>query len=324
MQRKVLVTGGAGFIGSHLVGRLLALGEEVVVLDDLSAGDGARLSPDARLVRGDVLDGALVDRLLAGVDCIFHLAARVSVQQCISDWMAAHRNNLGGTVTVLQAAHRAGNIPVVYASSAAVYGDCTGRKCRETDLPRPISPYAADKLAGEHHAHAMAEIHGLPSAGLRFFNVYGPGQDAASPYAGVISRFWANRRAGRPQVIFGDGRQSRDFIHVADVVEGMLRARDLIGAGPGARVLNLCTGVATTLLDLVRAIDEVAGGPASAIEHVPARSGDIRASCGCPEAARAQLGFVAATDVMSGLRLLCGDAAGAAAVQPRAEKGGRS
>ncbi|MDF3853152.1 NAD-dependent epimerase/dehydratase family protein [Paracoccus sp. P2] len=301
MQRKALVTGGAGFIGSHLVDRLLAAGEEVVVLDDLSSGRADNLPPQVRLVRGDVCDADLLGRLLAGVDCIFHLAARVSVQLCISDWMGAHRVNLGGTIAVLHAAHRAGNIPVVHASSAAIYGNRAGATCRETDLPLPISPYAADKLAAEHQAAAMAEVHGLPSVGLRFFNVYGPRQDAASPYAGVISKFCANRLADRPQVIFGDGQQSRDFICVADVVEGLLRARDLAGQAPGAQVFNLCTGTETTLLELVRQIDAIAGRGASAIEHAPARSGDIRASCGCPQAARDRLGFAAATDMRSGL-----------------------
>ncbi len=301
LQRKVLVTGGAGFIGCHLVDRLLAAGDEVVVLDDLSSGRAANLSPKAQLVRGDVLDNALVGSLLGGVDCVFHLAARVSVQLCISDWTGAHRVNLGGTIAVLQAAHQAGNIPVVYASSAAVYGNRSGAECRESDLPMPISPYAADKLAGEHQARAMAEVNGLPSVGLRFFNVYGPGQDAASPYAGVISKFCANRMADRPHTIFGDGRQSRDFIYVADVVDGLLRARDLVGKMPRAEVFNLCTGIETTLLDLVHAIDRVAGRGTSDIEHAPARSGDIRTSRGCPQAAGARLGFTARTDICAGL-----------------------
>src|SRR5690606_8351521 len=161
----------------------------------------------------------------------------------------------------------------------------------------PISPYAADKLAGEHQARAMAEVHGLPSVGLRFFNVYGPRQDAASPYAGVISKFCANRRADRPHVIFGDGQQSRDFIYVGDVVEGLLRAGDLAGRQGGASIFNLCTGVETSLLELARAIDGLAGRGASAARHEPARSGDLRASRGGPPAARQGRGFVAGTDI---------------------------
>lgn len=301
LGRKTLVTGGAGFIGTHLVHRLIASGDQVVVLDDLSSGRADHLDPRARLVRGDIADADLVASLLAGVDCVFHLAALVSVQACIGDWLAAHRVNLGSTIQLFQAARAAGNIPVVYASSAAVYGDAGPGICVETQPPVPISPYGADKLACEHQARAMAEIHGLPSVGLRFFNVYGPGQDAASPYAGVISRFAANRLAGRPHTVFGDGGQSRDFIHVRDVVEGLLRARDRTGTQPGAAVFNLCTGRRTTLLDLAAEIDRVAGRGSLPIAHAPARTGDIRFSCGDPEAARRGLGFVAATDIREGL-----------------------
>lgn len=301
MQQKILVTGGAGFIGSHLVERLLAGGVEVIVLDDLSTGRAANLPRGVRLESGDVLDGGLLDRLLAGVDRVFHLAARVSVQLCISDWVAAHRVNLGGSIAVFQAARRAGGVPVVYASSAAVYGNRAGA-CAETDLPQPISPYGADKLGCEHQARAMAEVHGLASVGLRFFNVYGPRQDAASPYAGVISKFCANRRADRPHVIFGDGGQSRDFVYVADVVEALLRAGD--APGPGARVFNICTGAGTTLLDLVAQLDRLAGRGAGAVQHAAARSGDIRESLGNPLAAREGLGFTAATGIAEGLAAL--------------------
>ncbi|MFC3570347.1 NAD-dependent epimerase/dehydratase family protein [Paracoccus simplex] len=301
MHRKILVTGGAGFIGSHLVERLLAAGDEVIVLDDLSSGRRCNLPAGLRLVPGDVLDAELLGSLLVGVDCVIHLAARVSVQLCITDWMAAHRVNLGGTIAVLQAAQRAGNVPVVYASTAAVYGNRSGTDCRETDLPLPISPYAADKLACEHQARAMAEVHGLASVGLRFFNVYGPRQDAASPYAGVISKFCANRLADRPHLIFGDGLQSRDFIYVADVVDGLLRAADHVAGQGGAEVFNLCTGTETTLLELAAQIDRVAGRGTSAIDHAPARGGDIRASRGNPEAARARLGFTARIQVAEGL-----------------------
>ena len=297
------MTGGAGFIGSHLVARLLAAGDRVTVLDDLSSGQATNLPPKARLVQGCVLDTALLDRVLAGMDLVVHLAARVSVQLCITDWMAAHRVNLGGTIAVLQAARRAGPVPVVYASSAAVYGNHDDSPCAETDLPRPISPYAADKLGCEHQASAMAEVHGLASVGLRFFNVYGPGQDAASPYAGVISRFCANRLADRAHVIFGDGLQSRDFIYVGDVAQGLMRAGDAVTRG-GAQVFNLCTGTRTSLLDLAARIDGVAGRGASAIQHEPARDGDIRASCGSTEAARTGLGFTARTPIDAGLRAL--------------------
>ena len=301
MPQRILVTGGAGFIGSHLVRRLLALGHQVTVLDDLSTGHAANLPADARLVRGDLLDPDLLHRLTQGAERVFHLAARVSVQLCISDWMAAHRVNLGGSIAVFQAAQRAGNVPVIYASSAAVYGNRAGA-CAETDLPQPISPYGADKLGSEHQARAMAEVHGLPSVGLRFFNVYGPGQDAASPYAGVISKFCANRRADRGHEVFGDGGQSRDFVYVGDVVEGLLRAART--PPQGARVWNICTGAGTTLLDLIAGLDALAGRGTSPVRHAAPRAGDIRESLGAPAAARAAFGFAAATPIAEGLRAL--------------------
>lgn len=304
MQHKVLVTGGAGFIGSHLVERLLSQGDRVIVLDDLSSGARANLHPEARLVCGDMLDGPLLEGLLDGVDCVFHLAARVSVPECITDWSGGHRINLGGTIALLQAAQRAGNVPVVFASSAAVYGNPMHLPCAEHDLPLPISPYAADKLAGEHQARAMAEVHGLASVGLRFFNVYGPRQAAHSAYAGVISKFCANRLADRAHMIFGDGGQSRDFIYVSDVVDGLIRARDLMAAAPGAHVFNICTGTEVTLLDLAHRIDAVSGRPASDILHCPARGGDIRASRGATGLAREKLGFSAETGIKAGLAQL--------------------
>lgn len=302
MRRKILVTGGAGFIGSHLVDRLLAEGDEVTVLDDLSIGTAGYLNTGARLVQGDVQDADRLALLARGMDAVFHLAAKVSVPACIDDWDAGHRINLGATIGVLRAAHRAGGVPVIYASSAAVYGDQGDIAVSEGDLPLPISPYAADKLASEHQARAMAGIHGLPSVGLRFFNVYGPRQDADSAYAGVISRLCANRLAGRAHTIFGDGLQSRDFIHVADVVDSLLRARDLASrTGAGAEVFNICTGSGTTLLDLARQIDRAAGGGETLIRHAPARSGDIRNSRGDPRAARDRLGFSATIPVTRGL-----------------------
>lgn len=302
MTDRVLVTGGAGFIGSHLVRHLLATGEEVVVLDDLSSGSAANLDPRACFLSGDVTDSACVAEAVKDVASIFHLAARVSVQECIADWAAAHRVNLGGTITLFQAAVAAGKVPVVYASSAAVYGDHGRTPCREDDCPAPISPYGADKLAAEHQARAMAAVHGLPSVGLRLFNVYGPGQAASSPYAGVIARFVANRRADRPFTVFGDGRQSRDFIAVADVVEGLLAARDHARDQSGAGVFNLCTGTETTLLALAEVIDAAARRGSTPIVFAPPQAGDIAASLGATEQARTALGFSARTTLTAGIQ----------------------
>lgn len=303
MKSYTLVTGGAGFIGSHVVDRLLANGEDVVVLDNLSSGKRENLASQAKLVAGDITDRALVEELACGADSIVHLAALVSVQECINDWSLGHRINLTATSELFQIAARVrtGGIPVVYASSAAIYGDFSGEACRETSLPRPISPYGADKLGCEHQAIAAAEIHGLPSVGLRFFNVYGPRQDPKSPYAGVISRFFANRLADAPHTIFGDGRQSRDFIYIDDIVEGVMRARDHARGKGGAAVFNLCTGVETTLLELATEIDAVSGRGATKVIHAPARAGDIRMSLGAPEVAASELGFTAKTDIRTGL-----------------------
>lgn len=303
MTCRTLVTGGAGFIGSHLVDRLVAAGERVVVLDNLSSGKAGNLPPQAELIVGDVTDEALIRDLVNGADSVFHLAALVSVQECIRDWSLGHRVNLDATIGLFHAAAKTqpGGIPVVYASSAAVYGDRSGSACHETSLPAPISPYGADKLGCEHQALAMAEIHGLPSVGLRFFNVYGPRQDPSSPYAGVISRFCANRLGDNPHTVFGDGQQSRDFIYVADIVEGLVRARAHAQTQPGAAVFNLCTGVETTLVSLAAEIDGVAGRGRTPITHAPSRSGDIRMSLGDPAAAARDLGFAAQTDIGSGL-----------------------
>lgn len=312
-QPRYLVTGGAGFIGRHLVRRLLADGAQVTVVDDLSAGHREDADDQVRFVQGDIRDAALMAALAGDADTIFHLAACVSVTESIRNWRRSHDINLGGTVTVLGAAHQAGNVPVIYASSAAVYGPGSASGANDENLmPRPISPYAADKLGCEHQAAAMAAIHGLPSVGLRFFNVYGAGQDAASPYAGVIARFLANRLAGRAHDIFGDGLQSRDFLHVDDVVAGLLLARDHVGPRQGTRVYNLCTGIGSTLLDVISVLDGLAGGDALPLRFHPARDGDIRRSLGSAEAARQDLGFAAQVSLQDGLARLWDQANGSA------------
>ncbi|MDO5706608.1 MAG: NAD-dependent epimerase/dehydratase family protein [Paracoccus sp. (in: a-proteobacteria)] len=291
MERKILVTGGAGFIGSHLTARLTAAGDRVTVLDDLSTGNPTAVPDQARFVNGDIRDHEILNGLIADSDLVFHLAAQISVQDCITQWETSHHVNLGGTMAILRAAWRAGNVPVIYASSAAVYGDRDGI-CRESDMPQPMSPYAADKLGGEHQARAMAMVYGLPSVGLRFFNVYGPGQNARSPYAGVIARLCANRRAGDPHIFYGDGLQSRDFIHVADVANALICAADrMADIGGVAPVFNICTGTATSLFDLAGMIDRLTDAPPLPIRHVAPRAGDIRHSIGDPTNAEEVLGF---------------------------------
>jgi UDP-glucose 4-epimerase len=286
-----LVTGGCGFIGSHLAAALLARGDQVRVLDDLSTGSRANLAPGATLVEGDITNPATVRAAMAGVAGCFHLAAIASVERGVREWLGTHRVNLSGTVAVFDAARAEGGVPVVYASSAAVYGEQETLPIAETAPTRPLSAYGADKLGCELHAKVAGHVHGVPTLGLRFFNVFGPRQDPASPYSGVISIFCDRLVRGEPIGIYGDGEQTRDFIHVGDVVAGLLAG--LAAATPAAPVLNLCTGRATSVLSLAATIAELcaSGTPPEPPRHLAPRSGEIRHSIGCPEKARALLGL---------------------------------
>ncbi|WP_112873319.1 NAD-dependent epimerase/dehydratase family protein [Paracoccus endophyticus] len=304
MTRRVLVTGGAGFVGSHLVDRLVADGEDVIVYDNLSAGKRSNIDKSARLIVGDILDTDLLADVVAQVDSIVHLAAIVSVQECTLNWFGSHKVNLIGAMNVFHAAARAGNIPVVYASSAAVYGNQPHGFCQETCTPMPVSAYAADKLGCEHQARAMAEAYGLPTVGLRFFNVYGARQDLTSPYAGVITKFTANRIANSPHTIFGQGLQSRDFIHVDDIVEGIIRAGSYLGTSRRPAVFNLCTGTATTVRQVADILDIISGREQNEIHYAAARHGDVMLSYGCLRLARTHLGFSTLIDIETGLRSL--------------------
>lgn len=308
---RYLVTGGAGFIGSHLVDALLAGGHSVRILDDLSTGHARNVPADCALVRGDVADADLVRRAMQGVAGCFHLAAIASVVRGNEDWLGTHRANQTGTITVLDDARRLGGVPVVYASSAAVYGAVAG-VAREDLCPGPLTAYGADKLGSELHARVASLVHGVPTLGFRFFNVYGPRQDPASPYSGVISLFADAIAAGRTVRIHGDGQQSRDFVFVADVVAhlvaGMARlsAADTAGALPA--VLNVCTGQETSVLQLVQALGEACGRPA-ALVHGPARPGDIRRSVGSPALAAASLAVQARVKLQDGLAATLRDVA---------------
>ena len=298
---RYLVTGGAGFIGSHLVDALLARGDEVVVLDDLSTGRRSNLPPGVRLIEADVADAAAVKAAIDGADGCFHLAAIASVLRSNEDWLGTHRANLTGSITVFDAARRARNgtpIPVVYASSAAVYGDCQELPLAETAPTRPLTAYGADKLGSELHARVAGVVHGVPTTGMRFFNIYGPRQDPKSPYSGVISVFAECVLTGRRIGIHGDGGQTRDFIFVADVVDHLVAAMST--STPEARVFNVCTGKATSILHLARTMMKAAGHTFE-IRHGPARAGDIRASIGDPSRAIAGLGLRASTSLPDGL-----------------------
>ena len=294
-----LVTGGAGFIGSHLCDALIARGDSVRVLDDLSTGQRRNLPAAASLIEGDVADPAMVSRAMQGADGCFHLAAIASVEKGVTDWLGTHHANLTGTLTVFETIRRQGRrIPVVYASSAAVYGDAASVPIAETETSRPLSAYGADKYGCELHARVASHVHAIPTVGLRFFNVYGPRQDPKSPYSGVISVFCQRIGAGQPVTIFGDGRQTRDFINVADVVRALLGAMALRPAD--APVLNVCTGTATSVEVLARLIADLAGTPLN-VHTAPPRAAEIRHSTGVPQLANRVLGLPNRVGLRAGL-----------------------
>jgi len=300
-MKRWLVTGGCGFIGSHLVDALLARGDTVRILDDLSTGKRHDVLAGAELRVGDVADRDEVARALTGVDGCFHLAAVASVERCTQDWLGSHRTNLTGTVTVFDAARSAGPspLPVVYASSAAVYGDNPHVPLSETATTRPLSAYGADKLACEFHAQVAWGVHRVPNLGLRFFNVYGPRQDPSSPYSGVISIFSDRLAAGQPIDILGDGEQTRDFVYVSDVVSHLVAGMAVLREGAG--LFNVCTGRAASILALARIMGEAIGRKPD-IRHGPSRVGDIRSSIGDPSAAAAAFGFTAGVSLGEGIR----------------------
>ena len=289
------ITGGAGFIGSHLAGALLADGHRVRIVDDFSTGRIENLDPRCEIMRGDVCDPRLLRRALLGSAGCFHLAAIASVVRANEDWVGTHRVNLGGTVAVLDAARALGGLPVVYASSAAVYGRL--ETVADENCPAaPLTAYGADKRGSELHAIAGSLVHGLPTLGLRFFNVYGPRQDPHSPYSGVISIFARAAASRQPVTIHGDGQQSRDFIFVRDIVCILLSGMAaLLDGKPGVSgtVLNACTGRETAVLELAQVIGEVLGCEI-ATRQGPARAGDIRRSVGSPGLASKVLGLTAA------------------------------
>jgi UDP-glucose 4-epimerase len=243
---------------------------------------------------------------MESVDGCFHLAAIASVQRSIEDWVGTHRTNLTGTITVLDAA-RARNgspaRPVVFASSAAVYGASNELPLAETSTTRPVSAYGADKLGSELHAEVAASVFNVPATGLRFFNVYGPRQDPESPYSGVVSIFSNRLRAGLPITIFGDGGQTRDFIFVDDVVRFLRGAMET--SVPTLRIFNVCTGRATSLLDLVATLAEIVARTPRILHEKP-RSADIRHSLGDPAVARLSLGVAVQTTLRDGLRATLG------------------
>lgn len=302
---RILVTGGAGFIGSHSVALLLEQGHQVVVLDNLSTGYLTNLPmqhPDLEFLEGDVLEYPLLQDLLEGCDAVLHLAAMTSVPYSIEHPVYTFQVNTQGLLHVLQAVNQAGRpVRLVYASSAAVYGGQTAMPCRD-DQPlsaEPLSPYALQKIHCEDYAGLYKRLYGVGSLALRYFNVYGPGQNPDSPYSGVISRFLDAYQKNAGLIVFGDGGQSRDFIHVHDVA----RANALALQGTSDGVLNIATGSQQTLLQLIDYIQEAGGHPAQ-VTFEPARRGDIRISYAATALAERELGFKATTSLKEGIKTI--------------------
>ncbi|PYQ50528.1 MAG: LPS biosynthesis protein WbpP [Acidobacteria bacterium] len=299
---KILVTGGAGFIGSHLAQALVADGHRLRVLDDLSGGRRENLADvreDVELLRGNCADMETARRAARGVEVVYHQAAVPSVARSVDDPALSHRANATATLTMLVAARDAGVRRFVYAGSSSVYGDTPQLPKSEDMAPRPRSPYAVGKLMGEHYLRIFHELYGLETLTLRYFNVYGPRQSASSPYSGVISLFVTALLAGRRPVLYGNGEQSRDFTYVEDVVQGNLRA--LRARGLAGQHVNVATGHRVTLRELLRTIARELGVPARA-ERKPPRKGDVRHSLADISAARRLLGYRPRVDLETGLR----------------------
>jgi len=310
---KYLVTGGAGFIGSHLAGQLVAHGHSVRVLDDLSSGRRENVPPDVSFIKGDVYDPDTVSGAFDGIDGCFHLAAIASVERSQRDWLRAHKVNLSGTITVLDAARRAQTgfgrtVPVVYASSAAIYGDAGISPISETTPAAPLSPYGLDKLGCEMYAAMACRIYRVHTVGLRFFNIYGPRQDPSSPYSGVVSIFLDRMRDQTPYEIHGDGNQVRDFVFVDDAVRALQLAMANVKADP--QVVNVCTGAGTTVRQLGATIAALCGTE-FAPQQKPSRQGDVRISLGDPQKAQQKLGFTARKSLSEGLAETLADQANA-------------
>ncbi len=291
--RSMLVTGGAGFIGSHLCDSLLDDGYDVRVIDDLSTGKRLNLDERIALVEGDITRQDVVTKAARGVDGIFHLAAIASVARSNEDWPGTHRVNQTGTVMMFDAARCAskggGPVPVVFASSASVYGDTQGVIAAEDMAPMPLTAYGADKLGSELHSRVASMVHAVPTLGLRFFNVYGRRQDPDSPYSGVISIFAKRIAAGQGISLHGDGSQTRDFVHVKDVVAHLRASMDHLQGGGPSTILNVCTGVPTSIASLAQIIADKSGRELDT-QRIQARLGDIRYSCGDPTRSSRLLG----------------------------------
>ena len=298
---QVLVTGGAGFIGSHLVEELLRRGDSVRVLDNFSTGRRSNLEPFGgclEVVEADLRDADRVAQAVRGVEVIFHLAAFISVPQSMLEPDTCFAVNVGGTVHLLEAARRSGVRKVVLASSTAVYGDTRVIPTTEDTALAPLSPYAVSKQVTEIYARLYSQVYGLEVVALRFFNVYGPRQQPDSPYAAAIPILIDRLVSGKPITIYGSGKQSRDFIYVKDVVRANLLAAEF--AAPG-EAYNVCTGTEISIMDLLEELSQVSQTNPE-VHYEAARPGDIYRSVGDPGKAAAQFGFRAQKSFAEGLQ----------------------
>lgn len=290
---KALVTGGAGFIGSHIAERLVNTGWSVVILDDLSSGNLANLDHIAdglEIIIGDVRDTGPVKKSVTGVDVIFHEAAIPSVPKSIDDPIENVSVNTVGTVNVLSEAVKANVKRFVYAASASAYGEISSGKANEALLPKPQSPYAAAKLASEYCLSAFSQCYGIETVGIRYFNVFGERQDPHSEYAGVIAKFITQMLAGKTPTIFGDGKTSRDFTYIANVVDGNMLAASLPAEDVSGEVMNVACGRSVDLNGLVSSINRILGSQLTP-QYAPERVGDIRHSCADISKAVTKLGY---------------------------------
>ncbi len=301
-RRTILVTGGAGFIGSHIAEALVQRGDQVRVLDNLSTGNRENLAgfgDGVEFIEGDVCDHRCVEQAVNGADYIFHQAALASVPLSVERPLDTHAACATGTLGLLDAARRGGVRRVIYAASSSAYGDQPHASLRETDVPSPLSPYAVAKLAGEHYCQAFFHTFGLETVGLRYFNVFGPRQDPDSPYSAVIPLFISAMLRGERPVVFGDGLQTRDFAYVENVVHGNLLAAEADGVA--GKTVNLANGRTTDLLTLLAALNKLLGLDVQPI-HEPPRVGDVRDSMADITQARRLLGYEIQVDFEEGLR----------------------
>lgn len=298
---RFLVTGGAGFLGSALANRLAAAGHRVYVLDDLSNGDAGRLDERVDFTRGDVDNVPLLWSLLQNVDCVYHLAARVSVPQSILYPREYARVNVGGTVSLMEAMRDTGVGRVIFTSSGAVYGHQPRQPVRETDTPRPDSPYAVSKWSAEQYIHTIGDLWGLETVALRIFNAYGPNQSLPVSHAPVVPRFLHQALTGGSLIVFGDGRQTRDYVFVDDAVDALVVAATTTGLNHA--VINLGSGRETSVSELIDLVERVAGRRGNVIFNGE-KSGGVPRLAADISRARELLAFQPRIDLETGLRLI--------------------